>query len=655
MPVQHIQTSKKRIDRLVTWLDENLQKVDERRIQRNALWRGYREQYEGGIQETKNFPWKGASNVYVPLTAIYTDAIHANMMNRIFGHERIWDISSMHPTEVVGQNTETGQPINWADLAKEAQVYLNFEGSKQGMMDFYESCGEAILECIKLGTAVIHMPWQSIYQRNFKWDYTLGEILKDEPTKVFDGIRPQMIPLEDFIILPHYAELTGPFGSPIIGHNYWLRAGEINRLAKQGQFKGGEGLQKVLGSPGHDVDDDGLKDHQTMLEKDPDTIRTLRRDDYHLKDLWIKFDLNEDGIEENLFVTYHRPTGTILRLQPWIYKTPPYTALRYIKREGRFYGIGVPEVLRSMQAGVNTSFNQAVDNATIANMRCIKIKAGQNSALIRSLNDIYPGKKFIVNNMDDLDAFQLGEVYPSIFQVGLLLRDFAERRTGISDFNLGRESEALGRASTATTTMALLQESSRRFDLYAKDIRRAISEMGMQALELIQQYKPIERMHLAMGSKGSLVERALVLPEVADVRMHLKVIATSAASSANKEASRQNSLAAFGLYMQFSEKLTQMAMAIINPQLPPGFKNFLNEVGNVGERIVRNAFESYEMPELAEMLPQLERLLSEAQPPGGNGTPIVGPQPGNPGGAAPGLQGAVPPGAAPPALSSNLE
>ena len=227
--------------------------------------------------------------------------------------------------------------------------------------------------------------------------------------------------------------------------------------------------------------------------------------------------------------------------------------MRYLRREGRFYGIGVPELLETIQRGVNTSFNQSVDNATIANMRCVKIRSG--SQLARNFGEIYPGRKFYVDNVDDIKEFQLGEVYPSIFQVGLLLRDFAERRTGISDFNLGRESEVLGRASTATTTMALLQESARRFDLYAKDIRRAISDLGMQSLELIQQMKPFARVHTVLGQDGPLAERALNLPQGISIGQHLMVNATSASTATNKQVMQQNAMTVFGLMVQY---LTQV-------------------------------------------------------------------------------------------------
>ena len=170
MPVKQVILTSDQETRLSQWLFENLETIRERRLRRTEQWKTYRDQYEGKTQRQKNFPWKNASNVYVPITGIITDAIHANMMNRIFGHERVWDVKAMHVKEVIGQDLQSAQPITWAELAKATQDYLGFESSQQGMLDVYDPLEEAILECVKLGTAVIHNPWTTITQPDFALD-----------------------------------------------------------------------------------------------------------------------------------------------------------------------------------------------------------------------------------------------------------------------------------------------------------------------------------------------------------------------------------------------------------------------------------------------------------------------------------------------------
>lgn len=651
--VQQIALTADQESRLSRWLRENLQKIREKREARQNKWVEWRKQYEGAVRASKDFPWKGASNVFVPLTGIIVDAIHANMMNRLFSHDRIWDVTAIHGKEPLGIKVTDNQPITWTDLAKAVQTYMQLEGSHQGTMDVFDPVDDAILQCVKLGTTVLHNPWLSLTQDDFVLDHLTGEVQRDAPKTVFDGVRPEALPLEDFLILPHYSEIHGPKASPLIGHNYWLRPGEIVSRSENGWYRRG-----TLNKLGHltgvtSGSDEVVKDAQAQHEQEPETVTDLRREDYQLSDLWIKFPLKEGGREVNLFVTYHEKSDTIMRIHPWLYKRPPYIHMRYLRREGRFYGIGVPEMLETIQRGVNTSFNQAVDNATIANMRCIKIRSG--SQLARNFGDIYPGRKFYVDNVDDIKEFQLGEVYPSIFQVGLLLRDFAERRTGISDFNLGRESEVLGRSSTATTTMALLQESARRFDLYAKDIRRAISDLGMQTLELVQQMKPFGRIHTVLGEDGDLAERALNLPQHINIGQHLMVTATSASSASNKQVQQQNSMTVFGLMVQYLTQLFELGKVVALPdeQMPPPLKKLAYDMGQTGERLMQRVLEGFDMPDIAALLPQLEGLLNNGN---GQGAPIgsnaLGGV-GSPGGLPAGAQGGTDGGAAQPRGPGN--
>jgi hypothetical protein len=613
--IQQIPLTASQESRLQGWLLENLQTIREKREARQNKWVEWRRQYEGAVRTTKDFPWKGASNVFVPITGIIVDAIHANMMNRLFSHDRIWDVSALHPKEKLGLNVDDGQPITWTDLAKAVQRYMQLEGSQQGTMDVFNTVDDAILQAVKLGTSVIYNPWLSLTQDDFVLDHASGEVLRNAPTTVFDGIRPTTLPLEDFLILPHYSEVHGPASSPLIGHTYWLRPGEVEARRAAGWYRRGtlDAMASLTGSQ----DDEVVKDAQAHHEQEPETVTDLRRGDYQLQDLWLKYPLKERGHEVRIFVTYHEKSNSIARVHPWLYKRAPYTHMRYLRREGRFYGIGVPEMLETIQKGVNTSFNQAVDNATIANMRCVKIRSG--SQLARNFGDIYPGRKFYVDNVDDIKEFQLGEVYPSIFQVGLLLRDFAERRTGISDFNLGRESEVLGRSSTATTTMALLQESARRFDLYAKDIRRAVSDLGMQSLELTQQMKPFQRIHAVLGQDGSLAERALNLPQHIQISQHLMVTATSASSASNKQVMQQNAMTVFGLMVQYLGQMFELGSVMSSPQMPEPMRKLAYDMGQTGERLMQRVLEGFDMPDIAGLLPQLEGLLQNADGQGTNG------------------------------------
>jgi len=640
MPVKHIKLTEKQETRLCTWLSEQIQDIETRRAPRENNWRRWREQYEGKTSP-KNFPWKGASNVHVPITAINVDAIHANMMNRLFGFDRIWDVKAVSSGTVLGINEKNGQPITWTDLATACADYLAYESGATGQMDTYEVINPATLEAIKLGTSVIFNPWLSLTKKDFEFNSETGEYTRKEDKVVFDGIKPQHIPLEDFIVTPGYSEISGPFAAPVVGHRYYLRSSQVMERALNGTYrkKVADETKKSAGA----LADESVKDAQARLEGEWGDIVALKADDHQLYDLWIQFDVDEDGIEESFYVTFHRLAGRLLRCQPFVYKNVPYVVERYLRREGRFYGIGVAEMLESLQAGLNTSFNQAVDNATIANTRLWGVRKGSTAA--KHLDNIYPSKKIIFDDEKDIMPLQLGEVYPSIFEVGTLFRDYAERRTGVSDYNLGRETGLSGgKHGTATTTLALLQESSRRFDLYAKDVRKSVGELGMQSLELIQQFKPTGRIYSVMDERGILVEKALILPAEVDLREHLIVTTTASLSASNKEVAKQNALSGFAIMTQYFDRLFQLGTLIDSPQASPGLKKLAFAMGEAGERMITRVLEGFDLQDAAAFLPQLEELYAQigAQNPGGV------PGMGGPGGPPPGAGGGAPGGAVPP-------
>ena len=668
-PIQHIRLSDAQEKELSLWLDGKLSDFLSRLENRIPRWKRYRELYEGKTK-AKTFPWKNCSNVFLGVIGADVDAIHANMMNRLFSFGRVWDVGALHTKETVGRRAETGQPITWIDLAKSTQDYLAWESSDQGPMQVYAVLEQHILECIKLGTSVIYQPYLTVERKHWRYNTMTGDVEKGVEETLFDGPSPQVIPLEDFVILPNYSRIHGPQASPVVGHRYWLRKSPIVEQFDAGWFRSvGDIREAVLASPGGENED--LKDAQAQAEGDLSGVTEALVDDYQFFDLWCEVDINGDDREESVFLTFHRPTGKIVRIQPYIYKTRPYTASRYITREHRFYGIGLPELLESMQSGLNTNVNQAIDNVTVANTRGLKVL--RNSRAASSLTDWYPGRKIIVDAMDELADFQVGEVYPSAFEVGRLLERFMDRRAGIADPSLGRDIDP---RTPATSIMTVVQESSRRFDLYAKDIRKSLSELGMQALELIQQFKPTGRIYRVMGSEGPLVEQTLVLPSDISLREHLLVTTASSAGSSNREIARQNAMSGFSVLTAYLDKLLNYGGAIVSPQTPPPLKKVLYDAVEVLERVMERVLETFDLRDITNFLPQLEKLYGQATataqaplqqpalggPPGVPDGPLggepgpglgTGGQPGGPPGQG-GSGGAAPPLGPPPGFGGGI-
>lgn len=622
---QMIRLSDRRKERLTGWLEDVLTDIENRIEARVPSWIRWREQYEAKTYP-KDFPWKNASNVHTGITGIMVDAIHANMMNRLYGFSRLYDVLATKPEMAVGMDAQTGQPVTWTTLAKELQTYLAWETSEAGTIEMYETVKQGILECVKLGTVVWYLPWVTNSRPEDVYDEETESLVKGEMVTHYNGPAPQTIPLEDFLIMPFYCKIHGEQASPLIGHKELLRPGQILQAVADGHyFEDAKEVAKWGGVSQWDPSD-RVKDDQARLEGEWGTIATEREDDPRIYKLHLEVDFDEDGLEERIYVEYHRETQTILASRPWPYPTRPYEASRYVEREYRFYGIGVPEILESPQRAINTSVNQAIDNATIANIR--GFAARRNSIAARSLDTWYPGKKLLYDRPDDLKDFQLGEVYPSAFEIPRLLQGLMERRVGVGDPNLGME---LPKSNVpAEGLLTLLQENAKRFDLYSRDIRRGLSEIGLQLMERLQQFQPGGRVYSVRGEKGELVGAVLSTPTEVNLREHLRVVTTSSASAANKETARQNSLSAFTLIIQYFKELGQLAVGIQSSMDNPAMQQLFLRMGNVGELLMMKILESMDLQDVAALMPQLEGLEN-----GADGTGLAGGPGGSPGGRPP--------------------
>ena len=154
----------------------------------------------------------------------------------------------------------------------------------------------------------------------------------------------------------------------------------------------------------------------------------------------------------------------------------------FVRREGEFDGLGICEQAEHYQSEVST-FTTSGDNATIANNVMLK---GRPVNGINESTRWYPGKIWLVNDINDLDVLDLPRSYMSTVQDEVLTISLLERRVGISDAAIGAKATLTNRAA-ATTTMFLAEQGAQRDDLSVTLGRDAFQRYGELLLEAFQQ------------------------------------------------------------------------------------------------------------------------------------------------------------------------
>ena len=217
---------------------------------------------------------------------------------------------------------------------------------------------------------------------------------------------------------------------------------------------------------------------------------------------------------------------------------------------------------------------------------------------------------------------------------------YAERTSGISDPQLGRESQSLGSRATATGTLAMIQEGNRRFDLNVRDIRESGGEIGRRVLELNQRFRPRGASYFVEGADGQFVEAILNLPPEFSASK-LAVELTASTATINRETEKQGLIGLLGVVTQYYERLIQLGMLISNPQAPPQLKELGVRCAQGAKHIVDRIVQDFDIRDVNTVVPALlqNEQMSEAYnaPAVGGGVPQGGPRTPQGNGAQPGM------------------
>ena len=491
--------------------------------------------------KNKNFPWRNASNIVIPLVAITTDSIVARIVNTIFSVDPFWTVNPLAK--------------EFIELAKPTERFL--DTSRKVELELYPEVRSAALEAIICGWSWFKCGWE-----NERFDF-------QEPQE--DGtFRPaeirRSLPTVKHISL---VDIIGQCGvgdvlkGEWIAHRFRLTDSDVKRRKAAGIYENideeiFENKEDLSGAPwlvgGGDC----------CTSESPGKARINQ-----FYEFWWDREIpgRKDETPVNAVFVFHKPTKRIVRSihNPLTYRRRPFFRIRFAEMMGKkSHGLGLAKQLKYLQDEITTVHNQQVDNATLANTRFFLAKRG----VFRNGTRIWPGRFLTSPNPEkDLKPFQLGDVYNSMQQLEGSIMAFAERRSGVSDYALGRESSVVGSRATATGTLAVIQEGNRRFDLNVRDIRDILGNVGQCVLELNQQFRQPGHAIIFQGEDGLAVEAVLDLPPqfIGD---RLMVELTASTATINKQVEQQGHMALLGTLIQNMQLGQQAAQIIFNPQAP---------------------------------------------------------------------------------------
>jgi hypothetical protein len=586
-------------------------------------------------EETRQFPFQNASNIVIPIIAIHTDTLKAQLMSAIF---------KTHPIVTALILGEFGAE---SDALKEAYSdYMQYVGIDPSELDLYRVYNEGMGECIKFGTVTYKCPWEK-KTRHFLIPGGDGTGTSEDflERTVYEGPRPEKLPFDSFYLPPQAKTIEQ---ADIKCHKKMMLSYELEERGFSGLYDK-ERVQSVLQSPDRTTPTQVTKEQEENLGARTDSSFGHR--EYDVWECYVQWRYKEEAFAPRMIVTYHPNSDTILRTAWDNFEPEWFVGARLIQRDDMYHGYGFAEIVWPFQEGASETYNGYRDNQTVANTRVWRVSP--DSKLHQGYR-IYPSA-MLPAEKDEIEPMAHGELSPVALDELRVLLDLAERRSGVSPpqqgFGAGTQSGKRGIYS-AMGTLSVLQEGNSRKDLSVSDMRDShvrLMRLVSRQYGIFGRTSKFHESRLALfGTKAALIKDAL--DKIVNRQIGLPCY--SATASVNKEVEKQNDIMLVQLMDRHYQMIAQLLTAVNNPQAPPAAKQYFIEVMVAAGLLHKKILKNFGHEEVSRLVPDpIKALQAQAkqqeqaqkqqqQPQGGqpNGQPQPQPQgspPNEVGGGAP--------------------
>ena len=530
---------------------DNRHEWNDQRIQRYAKLRGW--------VEPKTFPWANASNAHLPFLMreclrtqdtlynaalnkrpmVEARAVHAVNREKQAGIDQLLDYQFFVEqqgedliSQLAQQFTEQGNLFAYVP-------WVRYEDSVNDIRIF-DPLPEtlSVAEGVMNGIQQVLPPLLSAEPRDadgFQWtvSYQEGDTIKEARVEAFipyEGARlelsikrrvecyngPVVMPksVDEWVVPWNCENVQPPSPANPNGADHVIlldypTVDEVNRLYASGYYDAlteqahtelqDAGVTDPMGEdPNASLSE--LKDefegiHGDQTTEAPEEVTANRK--LTRMTCFLGWDVNGDGLEEQIVVWMIKETKTILRVRYLTEDYPSDPPLRplaeesFLPVEGRLYAISQLELLESLHDLMKTTFDQMVDNATIKNVPWFAYKptAGMNPETFH----IAPGEGIPLNNPQN-DLFmptfpQQGEAFG--FNLMAMLDQLSEKLSMQGDLQFGRVPQ--GKASalrTAAGMQSVLSQGQARPERILRRFFGGLSQIFAIMHELNQRFLP---------------------------------------------------------------------------------------------------------------------------------------------------------------------
>lgn len=629
-----------KIEKVSIWLDQWIQILDTIHQDKVTQWTAEEKAYRALSEGPKSIPFEGACGDVVPAIAMAVDPVQARLSTGIFKADPVFRLKPLKKS--------------MAEVTPALEQFIEYY--QRHKVHLRQISAPRMIELVKHGTMV----FKTIYDRDtyaaVSYDADWNPVKK--PVTRFSGPRTVGVNLDDFYFPPFYQFVQD---CPIVAERIRMTWGQLKKAEAAKKLAN---CDKIEGQTLTFRDQFETEQSKSVNIQDP-TPSLQFYDMYELFECWFDYDIDGDGIPEKMVATYHRPSRTLLQLRyNWYHhQLKPYTVIPYTVSANSILGIGLSEMGRPFQEQLTGWHRLAMDNAYLANIRMF---IAQKDTSIENRPALFAGRVFRVEDpKKDLIPFAMADTYPSTINERQNLFGLMEKRTGVSDYLTGRESSIVGSNATATSTIALINEGTKRVEETLENIRNGYAEILEMWIAIWIQYglDGLDDVVFADDEVGQKVRDFFNSVTIANLHGSLAVDLSVTDAANNRVAQQQMQLAIIQVMMGYLEKIFQLGqMATQAVTTSPALLDLAKEVSDAARAMFKDLLGTYNIRNADAYLPDLDKYIEElksgAKRPedvggvvgGITGQPGVPGVPGQPPMAPSNVGGQAPPGGGPPAV-----
>ena len=253
--------------------------------------------------------------------------------------------------------------------------------------------------------------------------------------------------------------------------------------------------------------EDALKEQKDSLAgQEPGMTATDKKEWLTILEWYGRWDVDGDGLEEDVIAWVCRDTETLLRIRaltemyPGLPPRRPFAEARYVPVPGQFMGIGLLELMEGLNDFLHVVLNQTVDNGTLSNLPFFFYRA--SSGFKPEVIHLSPGEGYPTDTpQQDVYFPQMPAKDQSfgfnLFSLGMQLLN---QLTQIGPIQYGQV--PTGKASalrTTGTTMAILQQGAAMPEQVLRRLFTGLAQVWTQIHALNLKYLPRRKEFLVAG------------------------------------------------------------------------------------------------------------------------------------------------------------